>query len=179
MNLPNKITMFRLLLIPVFVVLFALPGYNSWAVLVFVIASASDAVDGHIARKYHLITNFGKFMDPLVDKVLTCAGFVLLVGIGRMPAWVCVVVLARELVVTGLRTLAVEQGVVIAASIWGKAKTTIQMVCLIYLLLDFTRGAVLWGIDIDLTLCLLIAAITLWSGIDYLWKSRSILRDVD
>lgn len=178
MNLPNLITVGRMVLIPVFVVLYLTPGMNIAAVVVFAIAALSDAVDGYIARKYNLITNFGKFMDPLADKMLTCAGFVLLVGAGRMPAWVCILVLAREFMVTGLRTVAVEQGVVIAASMAGKVKTTVQMVGLVVMLLSLSAAWTLGPLSVDAVLNGAIAVVTVWSGLEYLWKNRNLFSQI-
>ena len=140
MNLPNKLTVLRVLLIPFFV-WFALvdlvPGYSKYiAVLIFVVASLTDLLDGKIARKYHLVTNFGKFMDPLADKLLVCAALICLSASGMVPAWMVIIIISREFIISGFRLVASDNGVVIAASYWGKFKTTFQMLMIIVLLLD-------------------------------------------
>ena len=117
MNLPNKLTIFRVILVIPFVALM-LNGYDLWAVAVFIIASLTDLLDGKIARKYNLITDFGKFMDPLADKLLVCAAMICLVEMGRLPAWMVIVIISREFIISGFRLVASENGVVIAASYW-------------------------------------------------------------
>ena len=119
MNLPNKLTIFRVILVIPFVALM-LNGYDLWAVAVFIIASLTDLLDGKIARKYNLITDFGKFMDPLADKLLVCAAMICLVEMGRLPAWMVIVIISREFIISGFRLVASDNGVVIAASYWGK-----------------------------------------------------------
>lgn len=171
MNIANKVTTARLLLIPVFVVLYYNYGntYNI-AAIVFIIASLTDALDGHLARSRNLVTNFGKFVDPLVDKILTMAAFVVLVETNVIPAWAVIVIIARELIITGFRTLAADQGITIAASKWGKAKTTSQMVALVMLMLDnLTLNQA--GIDVFY----LAVVLTLISGIDYIVKNKQVL----
>lgn len=171
MNIANKVTTIRLLLIPVFVILYYMYGtaYNI-AAIVFIIASLTDALDGHLARSRNLVTNFGKFVDPLVDKILTMAAFVVLVEARVIPAWAVIIIIARELIITGFRTLAADQGITIAASMWGKAKTTSQMVALVMLLLDVP---VLnhYGIYVFY----LAVILTLISGIDYIAKNTKVL----
>ena len=138
MNLPNKLTMLRILLIPVFMVfveLDSLPGHMLWAFAVFVAASLTDMIDGKIARKYNLITDFGKFMDPLADKILVTAALVYFIPLGLAPAWVVILILAREFLVTSLRLIAAGKGIVIAADRWGKYKTATTMVWIAYALL--------------------------------------------
>ena len=171
MNIANKVTTARLFLIPVFVVLYYIYGtaYNA-AAIVFVIASLTDALDGHLARSRNLVTNFGKFVDPLVDKILTMAAFVVLVEGKIIPAWAVIVIIARELIITGFRTLAADQGITIAASAWGKAKTTSQMVALVLLLLN---NATLNQIGIYVFY--LAVVLTLISGIDYIVKNINVL----
>ena len=138
MNLPNKLTVFRVILIVPFVILL-LGGNAGWfgnnllipdmaALAVFIVASLTDLLDGKIARKYNLVTNFGKFMDPLADKLLVCSALVCLVDMGRIPSWVVIIIISREFVISGFRLVASDNGVVIAASYWGKFKTTFQMV---------------------------------------------------
>lgn len=177
MNLPNKITIFRVIMIPVFLVLLLVPGIpygNYIATAVFVIACASDAVDGHIARKYNLVTNFGKFMDPLADKLLVCSALICFVELSYMPAWVVIVITAREFIISGFRTLAADNGVVIAAGVWGKLKTIVQMVMCIVLLLQlpFSFMNVVEQILIYLAL-----ALTVISLVEYIWKNKKILSE--
>ena len=132
MNLPNKLTVVRMVLVPFFVAALLLSKTNDslkWVALaLFVIASLTDFADGYIARKYNLITNFGKFMDPLADKILTISGMICLIELGRIPSWIVVIIVAREFIISGFRLVAAENGVVIAANYWGKFKTTFQMI---------------------------------------------------
>ena len=134
MNLPNKLTLFRVVLIPFFVFFLLAPyfeGYGNYiAVAIFIVASITDFLDGKIARKYNLVTNFGKFMDPLADKLLVCSALIAMSSLGVIPAWITIVIIAREFIISGFRLIAAEKGVVIAASMWGKWKTTFQMVML-------------------------------------------------
>lgn len=171
MNLANKITLVRLFLIPVFVIIFMISGRDmNIAAIVFIIASLTDAVDGHIARSRNLITNFGKFTDPLVDKVLTMAAFLVLVEDNTIPAWPVIIIISRELIITGFRTLAADSGITIAASMWGKAKTTSQMISLVMLLLNVPSlnkaGIFVFYIAVILTVI---------SGVDYIVKNKKVL----
>lgn len=182
MNLANKITMVRFLLVPLFVVLVSL--FHGWfadllAGLVFIVAACTDFVDGHIARSRGLITTFGKFMDPLVDKILVTAALVALVALARIPAWVVILILAREFAITGLRTVAVSEGVVIAASPLGKLKTTCQMVAIALLLL-YTLPILPNTAVFVLGQILMYAALvlTLVSGWDYLKGCQKLLSDM-
>lgn len=137
MNLPNKITIFRVIMIPFFVFFLLFPGipYGQWiAEAIFVIASLSDMVDGKIARKYNLITDFGKFMDPLADKLLTASAMICFVEMGRLPAWAVIIIISREFIISGFRLVASDNGVVIAANMWGKVKTVFQMVMCVLLI---------------------------------------------
>ena len=138
MNLPNKITISRILLIPIFMIVLYLPiPYREIiALAIFVIAAATDGIDGHIARSRNLVTNFGKFLDPLADKLLVTAALVALVGMQRIPSWIVTVIIAREFAVTGIRLLAVGEGRVIAASMLGKIKTVTQIIAISLLFLD-------------------------------------------
>lgn len=140
MNLPNKLTVLRVLMIPLFLVALFL-GYKYTAVVIFSIASATDWLDGYIARKYNLVTNFGKFMDPLADKLLVCAAIVAMVELRLLPAWVVIILISREFIITGFRLVAVSNNLVIAAGMWGKIKTVVQMCMIIFVLLDLP-GAV-------------------------------------
>lgn len=170
MNLPNKLTIFRVILVIPFVALM-LNGYDLWAVAVFIIASLTDLLDGKIARKYNLITDFGKFMDPLADKLLVCAAMICLVEIGRLPAWMVIVIISREFIISGFRLVASDNGVVIAASYWGKFKTTFQMLMIIVLILNL--GGVFDMIGLVLTWIALI--LTVVSLIDYLVKNKQVI----
>ena len=170
MNLPNKLTIFRVILVIPFVALM-LNGYDLWAVAVFIIASLTDLLDGKIARKYNLITDFGKFMDPLADKLLVCAAMICLVEMGRLPAWMVIVIISREFIISGFRLVASDNGVVIAASYWGKFKTTFQMLMIIVLILNL--GGVFDMIGLALTWIALI--LTVVSLIDYLEKNKQVI----
>ncbi len=176
-TLANKITIFRVVMIPVFLVL-AYTGHLRWALAVFILASLSDMLDGYVARHFNQITNFGKFMDPLADKVLVVAAMCWFVEAGRMPGWALALVLLREFAVSGLRLVAVEQGRVIAAAKSGKVKTAVTMVCLCWML--FSRAPDPWDSAPDLVaqLCTaLILVTTLWSGIEYFYKNRDVFKD--
>ena len=187
MNLPNFLTIIRMALVPVFIVFFYIGqgGQQIYFVLafaVFIIASATDAVDGHIARKRNLITNFGKLMDPLADKVLTTAAFIVFVDAHIIPAWMVIVILAREFIITGLRGVAASEGVIIAAGLSGKLKTIFQMVAIGIILLGLAIGNSPAEDSLRLfvsnagLVCLWIAvALTIYSGIEYLWKGRKLL----
>ncbi len=143
MNLPNKLTIFRVILIPFFVFFLLapyFPGYGKYiAVAIFIVASLTDLADGKIARKYNLVTNFGKFMDPLADKLLVCSAMICLVETKKLAAWIVIIIIAREFIISGFRLVASDNGVVIAASYWGKFKTTFQMLMIIALILDFSN----------------------------------------
>lgn len=171
MNLPNKITLFRILLVPVFIIsMYAFPQYDLLSLAIFAIAAGSDAVDGYLARKYKLITNFGKFMDPLADKILTMSAFVMLVERGAIPAWIIITVLAREFAITGFRTLASDNGVTIAASNLGKIKTITQMVTII--------AYFIFGESLIFTILVyLMLVATVVSGYDYIVKNLNLLKD--
>ena len=140
MNLPNKLTILRMIMIPVFLVVLYIPGLgmagNIAAAAIFILASITDFLDGKIARKYNLVTNFGKFMDPLADKLLVCSALIALVDFDKVAAWIVIIIIAREFIISGFRLIAADNGVVIAASYWGKFKTTFQMIMIILLILD-------------------------------------------
>jgi CDP-diacylglycerol--glycerol-3-phosphate 3-phosphatidyltransferase len=173
LNAANVLTLVRISLVPVLVVvlLSALPDADLFAAVVFVIASATDALDGWIARRRSMVTAFGKLMDPLADKLLITAALVCLVSLYRLDAWVAMVIIAREFAVTGLRMLAVEQGHVIPASVWGKLKTTTQ-VAMVLALIWVDRPAAWVDVLVYVT-----AAITVLSGADYFFRLRHILSD--
>ena len=178
MNLPNKLTTFRVILIPFFVFFMLAPnmiGVNNYiAVAIFIVASLTDLLDGKIARKYNLVTNFGKFMDPLADKLLVCSAMICLIQTGQLAAWIVVIIIAREFIISGFRLIASDNGVVIAASYWGKFKTTFQMLMVIVLILDIQMpffqilGAILTYVALILTVV---------SLIDYIVKNKDVLKE--
>lgn len=177
MNLPNKITIFRVSMIPLFLVLLLVPNIpfgNYLALAVFIIACLSDALDGHIARKYNLVTNFGKFMDPLADKLLVCSALICFVELGTVPAWIVIVIIAREFIISGFRLVASDNGLVIAASYWGKFKTTAQMIMCILFIANFNNPFFNVLEQIFLYLALILTVISL---IDYLVKNSHVLKD--
>lgn len=181
MNLPNRLTVIRVLLIPLFLICFEIsfPGHQLTALVIFAIASFTDFLDGYLARRDHLITDFGKFMDPLADKLLTASAFVCLTSIGYIPAWIVIVILAREFAITGLRTLAASDGIVMAAGIWGKWKTVTQMVSIILLLIYWIPQFKLQLIWTAGQIMVYIAGLlTLWSGIDYFMINKEIFKDM-
>ena len=176
LNLPNLLSLSRVFLAPVVMVILTMrtqfgsflgmPLGDLLALLVFVVASVTDAADGYIARKRGMVTNLGKFIDPLADKILVTAVLVALVELQRLPAWIVVVVVSREFIVTGLRMVAAAEGVVIAASKGGKAKTVSQIVAISMMILDLPGG--IWGMWVAMIL-------TVWSGMDYLIKGKDFL----
>ncbi|HIR00105.1 MAG TPA: CDP-diacylglycerol--glycerol-3-phosphate 3-phosphatidyltransferase [Candidatus Scybalocola faecavium] len=177
MNLPNKLTLLRVILIPFFVVfLLGADTFGSWSVYValaiFIIASLTDMLDGKIARKYNLVTNFGKFMDPLADKLLVVSALVCYVDMGRIPSWIVLVIIAREFIISGFRLVAAESGIVIAASYWGKIKTTVQMITIIFMMPDFGGTVVYW---IEQVLIWASLILTIVSLIDYIVKNKEVL----
>lgn len=176
MNLPNKLTVLRVIMVPFFV-FFMLTDVggaaNKWiALALFVIASLTDMLDGKIARKYNLVTNFGKFMDPLADKLLVCSALICLLDLGQLASWMVIVIISREFIISGFRLVASDNGIVIAASWWGKAKTISQMVMIILLIARFP-GAFF---DVLEQVMIYVAVVlTVVSLIDYLWKNRKVL----
>ena len=171
MNLPNKLTILRVFLVPVFVVfmLTDLGGrYSNWiALVIFVAASLTDSLDGYLARKNNLVTNFGKFMDPLADKLLVCSALICLMAIDRVPAWMVLIIIAREFIISGFRLVASDAGVVIAASYWGKFKTISQVVMIIALLIEFPYASVFSWIAVILTIV---------SLVDYMAKNLNVIK---
>ena len=178
MNLPNKLTVFRVILIPFFVFFLlssAFEGYGQYiAVVIFIVASLTDFADGKIARKYNLVTNFGKFMDPLADKLLVCSAMICLIETEKLAAWIVIVIISREFIISGFRLVASDNGVVIAANYWGKFKTTFQIRMIIVLMLDFDNyyfdllGRILTYIALTLTVV---------SLIDYVVKNKAVLKE--
>jgi len=176
MNLPNKLTILRVIMIPVFV-LFMLTGLggaaSKWiALALFIIASLTDLLDGHLARKHNLVTNFGKFMDPLADKLLVCAAMICLVENGQLPSWIVIVIISREFIISGFRLIASDNGVVIAASYWGKFKTVFQMIMICMMIADIAVFSILTKIIMWIALIL-----TVVSLIDYLIKNKDVIRE--
>lgn len=178
MNLPNKLTLFRVVLIPFFVFFLLAPyfeGYGNYiAVAIFIVASITDFLDGKIARKYNLVTNFGKFMDPLADKLLVCSALICLIQLELITAWVVIIIIAREFIISGFRLVASDNGVVIAASYWGKLKTAFQLLTVIVLILNIPNKVftILGTVLIYVSL-----ALTVISLIDYIAKNKDVLKD--
>lgn len=178
MNLPNKLTIFRVILIPFFVVFLLLDPSNQTyryiADAIFIIASLTDTLDGKIARKYNLVTNFGKFMDPLADKLLVSAAMICLIATGQLAAWIVIVIISREFIISGFRLIASDNGIVIAASYWGKFKTVFQMLMIIVLIANIQMPffTVLGTILIYVALVL-----TIVSLIDYIVKNKDVLKE--
>ena len=188
MNLPNKLTVFRVILIVPFV-LFLLGGHAQWGWLmaffggiadyvdyvalgIFIIASLTDMLDGKIARKYNLVTNFGKFMDPLADKLLVCSALICLIELGRIPAWIVIIIISREFIISGFRLVAADNRVVIAASYWGKFKTTFQMIMVCLMIANIEALAI-----VTLIVMWVAVALTVVSLVDYLVKNKGVLLD--
>ena len=189
MNLANKITLMRVILVPVFIVLIMasqIPGLSglvengtlsqavlNWCALgVCILASATDFFDGYIARKYNMISNFGKFMDPLADKLLVCSALICLLGLGRINVFLVLIIIARDFIISGFRLVAADKGVVIAANMWGKVKTTMQMVMIGFMIPDW--DAVHW---ICVILAWVVLFLTVYSLMDYLIRNRHVLKD--
>lgn len=177
MNLPNKLTTLRVIMIPFFVFFLLWQNgenrtFRMIALALFIIASLTDLLDGKIARKYNLVTNFGKFMDPLADKLLVCSALICLIELNALPAWMVIVIISREFIISGFRLIASDNGVVIAASYWGKFKTTFQMVSVVLLILDIPALAFVT------TICVWIALLlTIVSLVDYIYRNHKILTE--
>lgn len=175
MNTPNKLTIARMIIVP-FLVIFLLTGWGGEAnryisLTLFVVASFTDWFDGYLARKNNLVTNFGKFMDPLADKLLVCSAMICMIDLKRLPAWFVIIIIAREFIISGFRLIAAENGIVIAANYWGKFKTASQMIMIILLILHFDGiFVILEQIFIWLSL-----ALTIISLITYIWQNRTVL----
>ena len=177
MNLPNKLTTLRVIMIPFFVFFLLWQNGENYtfrmiALALFIIASLTDLLDGKIARKYNLVTNFGKFMDPLADKLLVCSALICLIELNALPAWMVIIIISREFIISGFRLIASDNGVVIAASYWGKFKTTFQMVSVVLLIL------VIPALAFVTTICVWIALVlTIVSLVDYIYKNHKILTE--
>ena len=186
MNLPNKLTIVRVIMIVPFIV-FLLGGQAGWfgentmiadaiAFVLFVTASLTDLIDGKIARKYKLVTNFGKFMDPLADKLLVCSALIALVEMSRIPAWVVILIIGREFIISGFRLIASDNHVVIAASYWGKFKTTFQMIMVCMMILNVGRFWFPFQVLTDIIMWISLA-LTMISLVDYIMKNRDVLKE--
>lgn len=177
MNLPNKLTILRVILIPFFVAALLWDGGQNQTLryvsaAIFIVASLTDMLDGKIARKYNLVTNFGKFMDPLADKLLVCSALICLIELGQLPSWMVIMIISREFIISGFRLVASDNGVVIAASYWGKFKTTFQMIAVVLLILQIPP------LHMVTQICVWIALIlTVVSLIDYIMKNHKVLTE--
>lgn len=178
MNLPNKLTIFRVILIPFFVFFLISPYFpeygNYIALVIFIVASLTDLADGKIARKYNLVTNFGKFMDPHADKLLVCSALICMVGTGRLSSWIVIIIVAREFIISGFRLVAADNQIVIAASMWGKVKTTLQMLMIILLLFEFTNFIMVMLTTIVVYLAVILTIVSL---VDYIVKNKNVLKE--
>ncbi len=177
MNLPNKLTIIRVCLIPFFVAALLFDHGNNYTMrivanVLFIVASLTDLFDGKIARKYNLVTNFGKFMDPLADKLLVCSALICLIELGQLPAWVVIIIISREFIISGFRLVAADNGVVIAASYWGKFKTTFQMAAVILMLFNIPALTLVTNIVVVIAV-----ALTIISLVDYVAKNIKILTE--
>lgn len=175
MNLPNKLTVIRVLLIPVFVILLLIDGGANYTLriaglVIFCVASFTDFLDGYLARKNNLVTNFGKFMDPIADKLLVCSALICLVEMGMLPAWYVIIIIAREFIISGFRLAAADAGIVIAASWWGKFKTNFQMATVILMILNIEA---LHTVSIVVAIIALI--LTIISLVDYMAKNINVI----
>ena len=176
MNLPNKLTILRTVMIPFFILFLYTDWFHGYdkiiAAVIFIAASLTDMLDGKIARKYNLVTNFGKFMDPLADKLLVCSALIALVDLNKIAAWIVIIIIAREFIISGFRLVASDNGVVIAASYWGKFKTTFQMISVILLIVRIPALTVLTQICVWTALVL-----TVISLVDYIAKNHKVLTE--
>ena len=177
MNLPNKLTVLRVIMIPFFVAALLYDGGANQnmryvAAALFIIASLTDMLDGKIARKYNLVTNFGKFMDPLADKLLVCSALICMIELRELPAWMVIIIISREFIISGFRLIAAEQGIVIAASYWGKFKTTFQMIGVALLIFNIPALSTLTTMIVWIAL-----ALTVISLVDYVVKNAGVLTE--
>lgn len=177
MNLPNKLTILRVIMIPFFVAALLYDGGANQnmryvAAALFIIASLTDMLDGKIARKYNLVTNFGKFMDPLADKLLVCSALICMIELRELPAWMVIIIISREFIISGFRLVASDNGVVIAASYWGKFKTTFQMIGVVLLIFNIPALSTLTMIIVWIAL-----ALTVISLVDYIVKNAGVLTE--
>ena len=178
-TLPNKLTVLRMILVPFFVAALLIQNGEVFALrmtalVLFLIASLTDLLDGKIARKYNLVTNFGKFMDPLADKLLVCSALICLVQLGQLPAWIVIIIISREFIISGFRLVAADQGVVIAASMWGKSKTVSQMISIVLLIINIKTPPL--GILTTISIPVM-TILTVVSLLDYLMKNKQVLEE--
>lgn len=176
MNLPNKLTILRVCMIPFFVFFLlntTITGSQYIAVLIFIAASLTDTLDGYIARKYNLVTNFGKFMDPLADKLLVCSALIGFVELGRIPSWIVIVIISREFIISGFRLIAADNGIVIAASYWGKFKTVSQMIMAVLLIIHLENPAYQIAEQVFIWISLVLTVVSL---LDYVIKNKEVLK---
>jgi CDP-diacylglycerol--glycerol-3-phosphate 3-phosphatidyltransferase len=178
MNLPNKLTVLRVIMIPFFVFFLLFKPedimFRGIAEAIFIVASLTDLLDGKIARKYNLVTNFGKFMDPLADKLLVCSALICLLSLEQLPTWVVIVIIAREFIISGFRLVAANANIVIAANMWGKSKTVSQMFMIILLILNLKFE---WYQMLCLVLIYVATALTIISLVTYLYQNKEVLAD--
>ena len=177
MNLPNKITLARVLLIPIFmiVLLSNFPNSSYIAALIFTIASATDGLDGHIARSRNQVTTFGKFVDPLADKLLVSTALICMIQLGKVPAWIVVIIIAREFTITGFRIIAASEGITIAASPLGKIKTITQLIAIIAILINNYPFRLI-NFPFDRVMLYLALIFTVISGVDYIYRNKEVLK---
>ena len=181
MTTASKITMARIALIPFFIVaaMMDFAGHNYVALAIFIIAALTDSLDGYVARHYNQVSTFGKFIDPLADKLLVFAALLIFVENGQMASWACMIVIAREFAVTGLRLVAMEDGTVIAAGTSGKVKTALSMVCICIMLLPIHDFALVSWLSVDAICVTLIVLVTVYSGIDYFVANKTAFNTKD
>ena len=178
-TLPNKLTVLRMILVPFFVAALLIQNGEVFALrmtalVLFLIASLTDLLDGKIARKYNLVTNFGKFMDPLADKLLVCSALICLVQLGQLPAWIVIIIISREFIISGFRLVAADQGVVIAASMWGKSKTVSQMISIVLLIINIKTPPLSGLAAISVPVMTILTVVSL---LDYLMKNKQVLEE--
>ena len=179
MNLPNKLTVLRVIMVPFFVAFMLIPSLGGAAnkyiaLALFCIASFTDFLDGYLARRDNLVTNFGKFMDPLADKLLVCSALICLIPSGKLATWIVLVIIAREFIISGFRLVASDNGIVIAASYWGKFKTVSHMAMIIMLILDIQNTAYQYATLVVVAIGLVLTVISL---VDYVWKNKQVLTE--
>lgn len=177
MNLPNKLTVIRILAIPLFLIFLYISNgiFRFLPLLIFAAAAITDAIDGHIARRDNLITDFGKFMDPLADKLLTTSAFIAFVEIGYLSSWVVILIISREFLISGFRTLAASKGITIAANPWGKIKTVFQMILIVVILLNYT-GYVAFTASWITPLVAIVVLLTVTSGATYIYENIEVIK---
>lgn len=178
MNLPNKLTILRIILIPFFVFFLTINdlGYRLLPLIIFIVASLTDTLDGHIARKFNLITDFGKFMDPLADKLLVSSALICFVEMNYINAWIVIIIVGREFIISGFRILAASKGITIAANKWGKIKTVSQMLLIVLILLDYAKifDALKFLIN---PLIIITVLLTIVSGVTYFRNNKKVLKN--